>query len=247
MSKQTNAVFLVADISGYTRFMKMHEVSLNHAKQIVVRLLKAMIKAAKPPLKVAELEGDAVFFYAPCSGKDFKKVTDSVKKQIVNLFAAFKQELYTMTLMDICECQACMSAGDLKLKQVVHTGEAELEYINKTDKLFGVDVIVVHRMLKNSVPSNEYIMMTDTAYGNFTDFYGLKPEKYRENFDGIGEVDTQVFYADDIFNLPGFTQPESVKPSFKERMFWKLKLAPKTLLGFIGIRTMKGNYRNLPE
>ncbi len=62
MSKETRAILMVADISGFTKFMKFHIISISHAKQVIVRLLKAIIKASKSPLKIAELEGDAVFF-----------------------------------------------------------------------------------------------------------------------------------------------------------------------------------------
>ena len=246
MSKQTHAVLLVADISGFTKFMKMHEISLNHAKQIVVRLLKSLIRAAKPPLKVAELEGDAVFFYAPCTEANLKNTAEQVKMQIIDLFNSFKKELDTLRKMDVCTCPACITAGDLRLKQVVHTGEAELEVINKNEKLFGVDVIVVHRMLKNSVPSNEYIMMTSTAYENFEDFYGIEPRKFRENFEGIGEMDTNVFFGDDLTNAQQVPSPELSKPTGWQRFKWKLKIVPPTLLTILGINTIKGNFRNIP-
>ncbi|HEY3250274.1 MAG TPA: DUF2652 domain-containing protein [Ignavibacteria bacterium] len=246
MSTQTYAVFLVADISGYTKFMKMHEISLNHAKQIVVRLLKSIINAARPPLTVAELEGDAVFFYAPSSEKNLTKTAEQVKAQIMDLFNSFKKELYTLREMHICGCPACETAGDLRLKQVIHTGEVEIEKIHKSKKLFGVDVIVVHRMLKNSIPSNEYIMMSDTAYKKFSDFYGLQPKTFRENFEGIGELETQVFFADDIFNLPEIPIKETKKPSFKERIAWRIDLGYHTLLMLLRIGDMKGNYKNIP-
>ena len=246
MSNQTHAVFLVADISGYTKFMKNHEISLNHAKQIIVRLLKSLISAAKPPLAVAELEGDAVFFYALSSEKNLTKTAEHVKVQIIGLFNSFKKELFTLREMHVCGCPACVTAGDLRLKQVIHTGEVEIEKINKSKKLFGVDVIVVHRMLKNSVPSNEYIMMTDTAYKNFIDFYGLKPETFRENFDDIGEIDTQVFFGKDIFNLPGISHPEQKVPSFIQRIAWRIDMGFHTLLMLLKIGNIKGNYRNIP-
>ena len=65
MEKGTaKSILLVADISGFTDFVQHHARSASHARQIVVRLLKSVIDAARPPLKVGELEGDAVFFYA---------------------------------------------------------------------------------------------------------------------------------------------------------------------------------------
>src|SRR5215813_2641829 len=54
---------LIADIGGYTRFMKMHRMSLAHAQDIVARLLEAVIDATRSRLKLSKLEGDAAFFY----------------------------------------------------------------------------------------------------------------------------------------------------------------------------------------
>ncbi len=51
-------ILLVADISGYTDFVRQHARSASHARQITVRLLKAIVSAASPPLSVAELEGE---------------------------------------------------------------------------------------------------------------------------------------------------------------------------------------------
>ncbi len=89
MNKETRAILLVADISGYTKFMKYHTVSISHAKQIIVRLLKAMINASGYPLKIAELEGDAVFFYTSFQEKDFEEKASQVKSQIIRLFMLF--------------------------------------------------------------------------------------------------------------------------------------------------------------
>jgi hypothetical protein len=60
------ALLVIVDISGFTQFMKSYENVANHAMQVVVELLRAVISAAAPPLKLAEVEGDAAFFYALC-------------------------------------------------------------------------------------------------------------------------------------------------------------------------------------
>ena len=56
------ALLLLADIGGYTRFMKLHRMSLAHAQENTDRLLKAVVDAA-PRLRLADLEGDAAFLY----------------------------------------------------------------------------------------------------------------------------------------------------------------------------------------
>jgi class 3 adenylate cyclase len=38
---------LIADIAGYTRFMKLHRWSLVHAQDIVAQLLEAVIDATR--------------------------------------------------------------------------------------------------------------------------------------------------------------------------------------------------------
>src|SRR5262245_3640203 len=119
MEKKTNAILVVADISGYTQFMRMHGIAITHAKQIVVRLLKSLIKISKTPLKVEKLEGDAVFFYAFYAEDNFETIIADVKKQLIQIFNSFQKELELMKSMKVCNCPACTTAGDLKLKQVV--------------------------------------------------------------------------------------------------------------------------------
>lgn len=58
------AVLLIADIGGYTRYMHWNRMHLTHAQQTVAALLEAVIDAGKG-LKLAKLEGDAAFFWAP--------------------------------------------------------------------------------------------------------------------------------------------------------------------------------------
>jgi len=246
MSGTTKAVLLVADISGFTKFMQMHAVSTSHAKQIVVRLLKSLMKASKPPLKVAELEGDAVFFYALSSDGDLKKTAEQVKRQILKLFSTFNKELVTLKQMKTCVCDACDRVVDLKLKQVIHVGDVAIEKIERFEKLFGIDVITVHRMLKNSVPSREYIMMTEPMFDTLESFYGLEPERRKEIFEGVGEVETLVFYLSNLKEELETIDPEVLRPSVALRIAWWLKTAAQTLLDLAGLRKIKGAFNNLP-
>ena len=48
------ALLVIADIGGYTAFMKAHKTSLAHAQDVVARLLEAVIDAA-PNLTLLEI------------------------------------------------------------------------------------------------------------------------------------------------------------------------------------------------
>jgi hypothetical protein len=233
MGDTTRAVLLVADISGFTQFLRLHAISQSHAREIIVRLLNAIVRASRPPLQVAELEGDAVFFYALDEKGDVERAAREVKAQIPRLFRAFKREAEAMQRVPMCVCDACTSIGNLRLKQVVHTGEVAFERIDRFEKLFGLDVIVVHRMLKNTVPAKEYLMMTDSAYDSFMGFYDEEPERRKEQLEGVGEMDMLVFYEANLARvLDGIAEDaESAAPGRFQIFTWKLGMTGRGLAG----------------
>lgn len=245
MSDTSKAILLVADISGYTSFMKQHVVSVNHAKQIIVRLLKSLMTASKPPLQVAELEGDAVFFYALSKENELEATAQHVKEQVVQFFAAFKRELDEIDNVKTCSCHACDHTHDLQLKQVVHVGEVAIEQIGRFEKLFGLDVILVHRMLKNSVPSKEYVMMTERLYKNMREFFGLEPERRKETFEGVGEVETLVFYPS---RLSPARNTEVLPPAgIVEKLAWRAEITTGFMMDYLGLKKGKGEFKNFPS
>lgn len=185
------ALLVIADISGFTQFMKSHENAANHAMQVVVELLKAVISAAAPPLKLAELEGDAAFFYAVRrEDRDITQELIAIKKQVMGFFRSFYRTLHRLSALNRC----ALGARDLRLKVIIHAGEVAIEHIHGFDKLFGMDVILAHRLLKNSVPAQEYVLLTEAAYNWLGDFHQLEPVRQTEYCEGIGVVETAVIY-----------------------------------------------------
>ena len=86
----TQALLVIADIGGYTRFMKVHRINLAHAQHIVARLLEAVIDGAGRKLMLAKLEGDAAFFYAemPVKPEDQKRaLVKDITSAVVKNFA----------------------------------------------------------------------------------------------------------------------------------------------------------------
>jgi len=208
---------------------------------VIVRLLKTIIKASRSPLKIAELEGDAVFFYAVCKENNTEDVVKQVKLLILNFFNSFEEEIKALTGLDVCSCEACKKTRDLKLKVVVHVGDVQFEKINRSEKLFGLDVIIVHRMLKNSVPSKEYIMMSDAAHSDFVDFHGYKSERFTEDLEGIGKLDTIVFYPEKVVSEDLVQK----KYSLVDRLLWKSILTKNTAFDWLRINKIKGTFKHI--
>jgi class 3 adenylate cyclase len=244
-----HALLVLADISGFTKFMKLHTITVTHAKQIIVKLLQAIVATAMPPLKLIELEGDAVFFYAACyqDENELDELIAAVKTQVMAFFRSFYKAISNLCELQLCICEACANARDLRLKIVMHAGEVAVEHIDRFEKLFGLDVIVAHRLLKNSVRTKEYILMTRPVYNRLGDFYNLEPEKRRENYDEIGGVEYFVFYPP--AEMIGVSRPprNNARVDFAKRLRWYLRLDIIGLLDILGIRKLRGNFLHFPQ
>src|ERR1700753_168660 len=62
LPKPESAYFALADISGYTSFLA--KVELDHAQDIIADFMNTVVKALRPPFRLAKFEGDAAFAYA---------------------------------------------------------------------------------------------------------------------------------------------------------------------------------------
>ena len=151
----SESTLFIPDISGFTKFVKSTEIS--HSKHIIEELISIIITQGKKSFEVAEVEGDAVFLY-----KEAKMSPEELIENAKRIFVAFHKHLKSYEHNRICECGACTSAVDLKLKFIVHSGDISLaNYGTGASKPFGDAVIVAHRLLKNQVPMDEYILLTD--------------------------------------------------------------------------------------
>jgi hypothetical protein len=155
------AVLVIADISGYTSFIRKRELSLAHAEAIVTELLEAVIDRAAHPLTLNKLEGDAALLYAE-TGPDAAAAIRDVLAQVAAFFDAFVARLgLVREARRNCDCDACANVDGLALKALVHHGEIAIKQVRQFEELAGEEVILIHRLLKNHVPSREYVLMTE--------------------------------------------------------------------------------------
>ncbi len=147
-------LFFIPDISGFTTFI--NKVEINHSTHIITELLEIILSANVLELEVSEIEGDAVFFYRIGEEPGFEEFA----RQVEVMFLKFHQHLKFYERDRICQCGACSTANELSLKFVYHYGITTIRKIGIHEKLFGSDVTLTHKLLKNDVPLNEYLIMT---------------------------------------------------------------------------------------
>jgi len=188
-------LLVIVDISGYTQFVNYHRTSILHAEEIISELLETVIDAAEYPLQLNKLEGDAAFLFAEITGEP-QAVAADVFGQVQRFFDAFKLKQQSLITHGEggCPCDACTNIHRLELKAFVHSGEAIFKKIRQFDELAGQDVILIHRLLKNSVPASEYILITEPVWQMAGHIFGAEPETYVEHYDHLGDVRVCVVY-----------------------------------------------------
>lgn len=152
---ETNATILIPDISGFTEFMTTTELS--HSSRAIHMLIDAMLNAIGEEYEVSEIEGDAVLL--------IKKGPAPSKKEILGIclkiFNAFHSQRMWMQQYTICPCGACKAIINLTLKFIVHYGPLVELKVGRFIKQSGMEMIVAHRLLKNSIDSHEYLLMSE--------------------------------------------------------------------------------------
>jgi Protein of unknown function (DUF2652) len=195
--KTSRVLLLIADIGGYTSYMQSHRSMLGHAEAATTRLLKQVIGAARG-FDLIEIEGDAAFLSRDANGLDDAAALDAINEAAVAMHRAFHAERRFVE-RNLCPCESCTQTSELKLKFVAHVGEVAIQTIKRRRKLVGMDVIFVHRLVKNSVPVAEYVLLSEDLHrgGNAT----APDRQAREismDLEGIGPVKTYFVEVSDL-------------------------------------------------
>src|SRR6478752_9696824 len=178
-------LLLIADIAGYTRFMKMHDTSLAHAQQIA-----------------ADISANT-----------------------------------------LCPCEGCQQAGNLKIKFVGHAGGVAVQKVKRLTELAGVDVIVVHRMLKNDVPVAEYLLVTEPVHAMLGTPLRDRASAHELQLDDLGP--TSAYYVDlaaCVTALPP-AKRRSTLARLGRHLGFEMRNVPYTL----GLRKACVAFRNVPD
>lgn len=152
---ENNATILIPDISGFTEFVTTTE--LTHSSLAINMLIDAIIKAVDEDYDVAEIEGDAVLLIrkGPAPSKN------ELEHICLKIFNAFHFQRMWLQQHAICPCGACVSIANLTLKFVAHHGPVAEMKVGRFVKQSGPEMIIAHRLLKNSIKSNEYLLITE--------------------------------------------------------------------------------------
>jgi hypothetical protein len=174
-----------------------------------------------PVLRLSKLEGDAAFAYALETEIEPSMLLDTIEQT----YFGFRSRVRDIRQATTCECNACVLIPNLNLKFTVHHGQFVRREMAGREELTGTDVIVVHRLLKNSVADRldlrGYALFTQSCI----DALGIEPAaldltEHTETYEDVGEVpgwvedlETRWRYEDErrrVFVVPSEAELEVV-------------------------------------
>ncbi len=185
------SLLFIPDISGYTEFVQNTEVE--HSQHVITELLEILIDANTQQLQLAEVEGDALFFYKEQEIPSREKLL----AQVETMFTAFYSHLKLLEKNRICPCNACATAPNLKLKIIAHCSDLQFINVQNKRKPFGSEVIEAHRLMKNSVDSDNYVLMTKDLVDTIhlpTDYKSMLFD-FKEGKDTYDQKELDYIYA----------------------------------------------------
>lgn len=171
------------DISGFTKFVNNTEVE--HSIHIIAELLEILLDNTTLDLQLAEIEGDALFMFTT-------KIPsyEQLMQQTSTMLEAFHKHTRNYDKMRICDCGSCKTTTNLELKFLVHYGDLTYIKVKHIVKPYGSDVIKIHRLLKNKIATNEYVLFTNVVF-----------ELYKDELDNSWQKTTETY---DLINLEYF-------------------------------------------
>ncbi|XOV94976.1 MAG: DUF2652 domain-containing protein [Bacteroidota bacterium] len=147
-NKVENGLLFIPDISGFTKFV--HRTDMLTGKLILQELLSTIIDHNEMKLSISEIEGDAVLFYRIGESPGFQELL----KQFELMVTAFERKRRELELI-------FFEPLDISLKVIAHYGPMVGLQVGPFNKLYGEVVVQAHELLKNSVTSKNYLLLTE--------------------------------------------------------------------------------------
>lgn len=138
----------IPDISGFTELVR--NTDLVTGRIITQELLSTLVQHNTLKMKIAEIEGDAIFFFKWKSIPTAEELYD----QFETMKTAFDEKVEALQIRFNLKL-------NLHLKAIAHYGAIAAYSIGRFHKIYGEVVVEAHRLLKNNVPGRSYLLITD--------------------------------------------------------------------------------------
>ena len=188
-----STLLFITDISGFTSFVAAADPE--KGRDQAQRLLSCIVEANTIGLELCEVEGDAVFFYLRGEMPSWNEV----QRQIHLMHSRFHACLSSMGL-----------DGQLGIKFFVHAGNCDIIEVAGRRKLFGLDVIKIHRLLKGIEAGLDYAVLTSDAAVLLSAQPVVADDRAADFYKHLGYIQYLIYSETSIVRQFGNISPEHV-------------------------------------
>lgn len=210
------AFFCVPDITGFTKFIATADISFS--SEVIPSLLRKLIDCNILNMKIGEIEGDAIFFYK--TGR--LPPVSRVAKQCKDFYKCFSDFIESLEREDPENYNKYLADSQLGLKIIIHHGHISTSNIKGRIKLLGEDVIIAHKLLKNSIEDYNYILLTEKYLSRIQNranlekwFHWEKLHTGMESYEYIGDCKYRYITLDEIDFMSDLNLTPTLKPNKK--------------------------------
>jgi class 3 adenylate cyclase len=221
------ALLIIADISGYTRYMTANAKTLAHSQTLIIELVESLIHQVEAPLEVAKLEGDAIFLFCrkPSDAARWQEICADISRKLLEFFQCFREKLAQLGRSNTCTCHGCTHLEKLRLKIIIHSGLVLFHRVLQFNELAGTDVIIVHRLLKNSIQAGQYLLLTEAARRELEFPETITFKSSSEKYEDLGLIQTAFHDFDSHPEAPiADTAGNNFGARYRESLWLKLRL-----------------------
>ena len=187
--RAVDTLFILPDISNYTRFVSSKHLEADDAQNIIFSLMSAIINTVGEELRFSKLEGDSALFFTNAEVAS----PQEIGLTLLSIFAAFDARKTKLAAELAHDPVTQGMINDLDLKIFAHRGVAQrFTYRGMVDH-FGSEVTLLHKLMKNHVSGDRYVLVTEAARRliDLNDQHDCEP--LSETIEHIGHVQGCVF------------------------------------------------------
>lgn len=182
-ANEVNTFLYIPDMTGFTEFMASTDPQQSH--MIVKEMLTWITDANILEMHISDIIGDAVFFYKTGDPPPLKDVI----KQSKLIFEGFHKKLRNYGVTYNSDTRRFECIHRLSIKFIAHYGEVTLSDIENHISIIGTPVIETHKLLKNSVEAENYLLVTE----NYLDKCSKEPDLAsflpgKDSYEHLGEI-----------------------------------------------------------
>jgi Protein of unknown function (DUF2652) len=161
-------LILLPDIGGMPE--PDDERSCLHRREARMGLYRMLEEANTTGLSVSRTAGDSVLFFRQGEVPDASVIVTQVQRMYHRFLSGW--DVILSRFGEECSCVSCRLTDRPTVRFIAHYGPIGGQWFRGVAKLFGLDFMKAYRLLDQTAPCSEHLIVTEALINSSTDRHG---------------------------------------------------------------------------